>query len=152
MPQCRFSITLQLGCVLIKLDDVLGDVLSILHAKVDQLSFGVAHGIVGAEVGVEFFCELLEVVHPHWMGEWVLFIQEVQLKPVQCHPLQVQLCKDYLGTVIDEGEGAVLVVELALDQEHPKLAGFCPIELVGFSNFCPGSVSGCGRRTTGGTS
>jgi len=43
---------------------VLVDLVSILHAEVEDLGFGITHGIVRAKVGPEPFGELLETVHP----------------------------------------------------------------------------------------
>jgi len=107
----------------VELNDVFVDTVTILHAKVVELVFGIPDGIMGAEIGAEFCGELLKVVHPMWMEEWVLLEQEVRLEPIKCHTLEVRLHEDNLGAVISEGKGAILIVQFTLDQEDTKFAG-----------------------------
>ena len=48
----------------IELDNILVDVVSILHAEAEELGFGIPDRIMGAEIGAEFICKLPEVIHP----------------------------------------------------------------------------------------
>ena len=62
--KCSFPISSQLQSVSVELDNVLVDVVSILHAEVEELGFGIPDRIMGAKVRAEFVCKLLEAVHP----------------------------------------------------------------------------------------
>ena len=63
--------------------------------------------------------------------------QELRLKPIKCHALEVGLGIDDLHMVIVEGLGAVLEVQLALHKEHTELVGVGTVKLVWFVGFHP---------------
>src|SRR6266581_2393370 len=133
----------------VELNDVFVDTMTILHAKVVELVFGIPNGVMGAEIGAEFCGELLKVVHPMWTEEQVLLKQEVRLEPVKRHALEVRLHEDNLGMVVYEGKGAILIVQFALDQEDAKFAGVRPVKLFRFVDSRPEGRGGWRLQATG---
>ena len=96
----------------------------------------ITYRIMGAEICLEFLGELQVIIHPQWV-ELGVPQQELRLKPIECHALEVGLGIDDLHTVIVKGLGAVLEVQLALHKEHTELVGVGTIELVWFVDFHP---------------
>ena len=97
---------------------------------------GITNRIMGAEICSEFLGKLRIIIHPQWV-ELGVSQQELGLEPIKCHALEVGLGVDDLRTVIVEGLGAVLEVQLALHEEHMELVGVGTIKLVWFADFRP---------------
>ena len=116
-----------------------------------QLVFCISDWVMWSEVGLEFQDELLEVVHPGGVECQIFHLEEVWFKPFQGHAFEVRLCKGNFGAVLDESLGVILEIQLALDQEGPKFAGFCSVELIWFvdlgarSQFRGGATSGTSK-------
>ena len=69
--------------------------------------------IMGAKICSEFLGELQVIIHPQWV-ELGISQQELRLKPIECHALEVGLGVDDLCMVIGKGLRVVLEVQLAL--------------------------------------
>ena len=96
----------------------------------------IANRIMGAKICSEFLGELRVIVHPQWV-ELGVSQQELGLEPIKHHALEVGLGIDDLCTVIVEGLGAVLEVQLTLHEEHMEFVGVGTVKLVRFADFCP---------------
>jgi len=55
---------LDLSCKMVEFDEVLGDMLVVMHVEVLDLCFGLPFGVVRSEVGSEFRDEFIIVVKP----------------------------------------------------------------------------------------
>ena len=111
----------------------------------------IANRVMGAKIRSEFLGELQVIVHPQW-AELGVSQQELRLEPIKCHALEVGLGVDDLCTVIFEGLGAVLEVQLALHEEHMEFVGVRTIKLVRFTDLHPplrfGGLAGGGGGTS----
>ena len=96
----------------------------------------ITNRIMGAEIHSEFLGKLQIIVHPQWV-ELGVSQQELRLKPIECHALEIGLGIDDLCTVIVKGLRAVLEVQLALHEECMEFVGVRTIELVRFADLCP---------------
>ena len=67
--------------------------------------------VVGAKIHSEFLHEPRVIVHPPW-AEVRVSQQELGLKPIELHALEVGLSIDDLCAVIVEGPRAVLEVQI----------------------------------------
>ena len=90
----------------------------------------ITNRVMGAEICSEFLGELRVIIHPQW-AELGISQQELRLKPIKHHALEVGLGVDDLRMVIVEGLGAVLEVQLALHEEHMEFVGVGTVELAG---------------------
>ena len=153
VPQSTFAITSYLARISIELDDVLRDLLAVRHGQTIQTMLGVADGIMGPKIRLEFVDELAIVLHPARTEPGIIAQQEVGLEPIERHTLEEGLSVDHLHAIIVEGFGAVLEVELALDQEGAELLRVGTVELVRFTDFRPPlGLSGLTRGGRGSTS
>jgi hypothetical protein len=146
--ECRLTIAMQLHRVSVELDNVLVNVMSVLHTQLEDLVFSVAHGVMGAEVLLELCDEFLVVVHPQRTSALRQSFEKVRFKTIEGHPRQERLCVDNLRTVRHKGKGMILKVQYTLDQEGAEFARVDPVKLVGFSDLGP-KRGGRSRRMCG---
>ena len=64
VAECTWTITMDLTGQAVKLDDVLADVLAILHREVIQLVFSISDRVMQAKVGFEVIDEHHMIIHP----------------------------------------------------------------------------------------
>ena len=65
------SITPDLGCKAIEVNNVSRDMMAVLHLEVVKLVLGISNQIVRTEGGVELCDEGYPAVHPAWVVIWV---------------------------------------------------------------------------------
>ena len=136
VPESTFTIAAYLTHIAIELDDILGDLMVVQHGQVVEAMLHITNRVVGSEIQVEFLSEPQIIVHPQW-AELGVSQQELRLKPIMCHALEVGLGIDDLHTVIVKGLRAVLEVQLALHKECTEFVGVGTVELVRFVDLCP---------------
>ena len=71
MPEGAISITLDLGCKVIEVNNVSCDAMAVLHLEVVKLVLGISDRIVRTKGGVELRDEGYLAVHPAWVVIWV---------------------------------------------------------------------------------
>ena len=113
VPEGTFFISSDLQSNPIELNDILCNLLTILHGEVIKL-LGISNRVMQSKVDPELEDKLFEVVHTQGMEEWILHEKKVQLEPFKGHTLQVQLYEGNFCMVSTESLGAVLKVQLAL--------------------------------------
>ena len=67
---------------------------------------------------------------------WIVHLEEVWFEPLQGDTLEVRLCEDDFGVVLDKCPRVILKVQLALHKKNPEFARISPIKLVLFLDFC----------------
>src|ERR1700746_725255 len=136
VPESTFTVAVYLTRIAIEFDDVLGDLMVVRHGQVVETMLRIADRVVGSEIRAEFMREARIVVHPQ-RTELGINQQELGLEPIESHALEVRLGVDDLGTVIVEGFGTVLEVQLALHEERTEFVGVGTVELVRFADLSP---------------
>ena len=71
VPEGAISITLDLGCKAIEVNNVSHDAMAVLHLEVVKLVLGISNWIVRTEGGVELRDKGYPAVHPAWVVVWV---------------------------------------------------------------------------------
>ena len=71
MPEGAISITPDLGCKVIEVNNVSRDAMAVLHLEVVKLVLGISDRIVRTKGGVELRDEGYPAVHPVWVVIWV---------------------------------------------------------------------------------
>ena len=71
MPEGAISITPDLGCKVIEVNNVSRDAMAVLHLEVVKLVLSISDQIMRTEDGVELHNEGYPAVHPAWAVIWV---------------------------------------------------------------------------------
>ena len=107
VPKGTFSVSSDLRSNPIELNDILRNVLTILHGEVVKLVLGISDRIMWPEVSLELEDKLSEIIHPQGMVSRVLH-KEVRFEPLKGHALQVRLHEGDFCAVGTESLGMVL--------------------------------------------
>ena len=73
VPEGTISITPDLGCKAIEVNNVSRDVMVVLHLEVVKLVLSISNQIMRTEGGMEFHDEGSPAVHPAWCNGSVFF-------------------------------------------------------------------------------
>ena len=96
----------------------------------------IADRVMGTKIRSEFLGEPRVIIHPQW-AELRISQQELRLKPIECHALEVGLGIDDLHMVIVKGLWVVLEVQLTLHKERTEFLGVGTVKLVRFVDLRP---------------